>query len=994
MSTAALVVGVAGSGAAFSSVRTAGIAGLVAGAMSMAVGEYVSVASQRDVEEADLAMEREALEEHPRAELAELTEIWRSRGLDQELAAEVARQLTAADALAAHARDELGLTNVATARPVQAAVTSAVAFSVGALLPLVAYLVAPNRRPIGRGRGGGPHRSGGARRGRSGPRRRTPSPGNHPSGRRRRRGHGSDDGDRRADRRRPGLIGRCAWQDGTSFTSSTRGTAMTIADEAPATDVSIASATRTAFRTCPLCEAGCGLEITLRRKEGGGEEVQRIRGDQADVFSQGYICPKGSTLKQLHEDPDRVRRPLVKRDGEFVEVSWDEAFAEIEARLLPILERDGRNACAAYLGNPSAHSLGAMLYAKAVLRVARVDQPVLGVDGGPAAEGDLGGPDVRRRAHRAGARHRPHRPPASCSAPTRTRPTAAWPPHRTGRDASSASSSAAARSSSSTPAGRARQRRRPSGCRSARAATRTCSWPWCRSSSPRDWSTLGAVDGLVTGLDVVEQVCQPFTPEAVAAATGIEADTIRRLARELAAAPTACVYGRIGTTTAEFGTVASWLVDVLNALTGNLDRPGGAMFSKAAAGASNTRGTPRVGRGLRLHRHTSRVRGLPETMGELPVVALAEEIDTPGEGQVRALITVAGNPVLSTPNSGRLDAALAGLECMVSIDIYVNETTRHADVILPSPSPLQKSHYDVALLQLALHDVANYSGPVLPLDEDQPDEWEVLARLALLLQGAGAAGDPSIVDDLMIDGMVRSSVGDETSPIHGRDPESIMEALAPRTGPERLLDFLLRTGPYGDGFGADPQGLSLSTLEENPHGIDLGALKPRLPDVLRTPDGMIALAPEVLVADVARLQDGLDGRRDHPFVLIGRRDLRSNNSWMHNIKVLVKGKPRCTMHVHPDDAAALGLADGDPAVVRSRVGQVTVPVEVTDAIRPGVVSIPHGWGHDLRGSQLAVAAEHAGVNSNLLADETLFDVISGNAVLNGIPVEVTKAPGR
>ncbi len=243
----------------------------------------------------------------------------------------------------------------------------------------------------------------------------------------------------------------------------------------------------------------------------------------------------------------------------------------------------------------------------------------------------------------------------------------------------------------------------------------------------------------------------------------------------------------------------------------------------------------------------------------------------------------------------------------------------------------------------------------------------------------------------MITSMVQGSVGDETSPIHGRDAEEILEALAPRRGPERILDFLLRTGPYGEGFGADPDGLSLETLIANPHGVDLGALKPRLPDVLRTPDGMIALAPELLVADVARLHDGLDGRRDHPFVLIGRRDLRSNNSWMHNVSVLVKGKPRCTAHLHPDDAAALGLADGDDAIVRSRVGEVRVPVEVTDAIRPGVVSIPHGWGHDMDGVQLSVAGAHAGVNSNLLADETLFDPISGNAVLNGIPVEVLRA---
>jgi anaerobic selenocysteine-containing dehydrogenase len=322
----------------------------------------------------------------------------------------------------------------------------------------------------------------------------------------------------------------------------------------------------------------------------------------------------------------------------------------------------------------------------------------------------------------------------------------------------------------------------------------------------------------------------------------------------------------------------------------------------------------------------------------------------------------------------------------------VNETTRHADVILPVPTALQKGHYDLALLQLALRDTANYSEPVLPLDDGQPTEWEVLARLALVLQGAGAAADPALVDDLMITALVQAAVGDETSPIHGRDVDEILGRLAPRTGPERILDLQLRTGPYGEGFGADPDGLSLDKLLENPHGIDFGALKSRLPDVLRTPDGMIALAPEVLVADVARLWEGLDGRREHPFVLIGRRDLRSNNSWMHNVSVLVKGKPRCTAHLNPEDAARIGVVDGQEVLVRSRVGEVRIPAEVTDAIRTGVVSIPHGWGHDLDGVQLEVARANAGVNSNLLADDTLFDPISGTAVLNGIPVTVEAAP--
>ena len=382
---------------------------------------------------------------------------------------------------------------------------------------------------------------------------------------------------------------------------------------------------------------------------------------------------------------------------------------------------------------------------------------------------------------------------------------------------------------------------------------------------------------------------------------------------------------------------------------------------------------------------------LGETLGELPAACLAEEIDTPGDGQIRAMVTVGGNPVVSTPNAGRLDAALAGLEFMVAVDPYINETTRHADVILPVPSALQKAHYDLALLQLGLRNVANYSPAVLPLDEGQPDEWHVLARLALVAQGMGRDADPGIVDDLVLRTLVEAAVGDETSPIAGRDAGEIVALLGERTGPERIIDLMLRTGPYGEGFGANPDGLTLDVLLANPHGVDLGPLEPRLPDVLRTPSGMVELAPEPIVADVERLRAALD-RPVGGLSLIGRRDLRSNNSWMHNVEVLVKGKPRCTLHVNPGDAERLGLTDGEPAVVTSRAGTVTIPVEVTDAIRPGVVSIPHGWGHDMPGVELAVARRYAGVNSNVLADEVLIEPISGTAVLNGIPVEVAPAP--
>jgi anaerobic selenocysteine-containing dehydrogenase len=745
-------------------------------------------------------------------------------------------------------------------------------------------------------------------------------------------------------------------------------------------------ATRTAYRVCPLCEAGCGLEITLR-----GDRVGRIRGDRDDVFSHGYICPKGSTLRQLHEDPDWLRRPVVKRNGRFVPVSWDEAFAEVERLLVPVVEHHGRDAAAVYVGNPNAHSLAGLLYLRPLIRAlgttnvfsaSTVDQRPKEVSAGLMFGGSLTVPvpDVDRTDLLVMLGANPYASNGSLA----TAPD--WP----GRI--EALLARGGRLVVVDP-----RRTRTAEVASQHLAIRPGADPFLLMALVNVLAADGLVDlahlaPYVTGVDEVVRLAEPFTPEAVEPVTGIAATDIRGLARELAAAPTACVYGRIGTTTALFGSLTSWLVDVVNVLTGNLDRPGGAMFAKAAAGAANTRGAPRYGRGVRLHRRRSRVRGLPETYGELPVACLAEEIDTPGDGQIRALVTVAGNPVLSTPNAGRLDAALAGLDAFVAVDPYINETTRHAHVILPVPTALQKGHYDLALLQLAIRNVAHYSPPVLPLDQGQPDEWEVLARLALLLQGLGSDADPAVVDDLVVRALVDAAVADESGPVAGRDADEIVAALGERRGPERLIDLMVRTGPYGDGFGARPGGLTLDRLIESPHGIDLGPLEARVPEVLRTPSGMVELAPEPLVADVARLRAALD-RPPDALVLVGRRDLRSNNSWMHNVEVLVKGKPRCTLHVHPADAAELGLDDGGLAQVSSRTGKVTIPVEVTDGIRPGVVSIPHGWGHDLPGVELSVAGRYAGVNSNVLADDELIDAVSGNAVLNGIPVEVAPAPG-
>jgi anaerobic selenocysteine-containing dehydrogenase len=385
----------------------------------------------------------------------------------------------------------------------------------------------------------------------------------------------------------------------------------------------------------------------------------------------------------------------------------------------------------------------------------------------------------------------------------------------------------------------------------------------------------------------------------------------------------------------------------------------------------------------------SRVSGRPEARGELPVAVLAEEMETPGEGQVRALITVAGNPARSTPDTERLERALGQLDVMISVDIYLNETTRHADVILPPPSALEKAHFDFAFYGLSVRNIANYSPPLF--EPDGPGEHEILARLALILGGQGADGDPELIYGLMAGQVAQQATSLEGGPLHGRDPAELVAAVGHLPPPERFVDLMVRTGPFGDHFGASPGGVTLERLRANPHRIDLGPLVPRVEEVLRTASGLIELDSPPVLDDIARLAEVLDGPAAPEFVLVGRRHLRSNNSWMHNVEVLVKGRPRCTLQVHPDDATRVGLVDGKEARVRSRVGEVVAPVEVTDAIRPGVVSLPHGWGHDAAEARLEVAARHAGVNSNVLTDGSVLDALSGNCALNAIPVELAPA---
>jgi len=741
-------------------------------------------------------------------------------------------------------------------------------------------------------------------------------------------------------------------------------------------------AKRVAFRTCPLCEATCGLRIET---ENG--RVTGIRGDVDDPFSKGFICPKGSTLGALHDDPDRLRRPLVRRNGKHVEVTWEEAFAEVTRRLTALVAPHGPEAVAVYIGNPNAHNFANTLAIRPLVRALRTRNiySASTVDQMPkhVACGLLYGhpfaipvPDLDRTDFLLllGAN------PLESNGSLATAPD--WP-------------------------GRLEAIRRRGGRvvvvdpRRTRTAERADLHVPIRPGTDaallagiahtlcaEGLAAPGALADGVTGIGLVEGAVAGFTPERVASFTGVPAGTVVSLARELAAAPTAVVYGRIGTHTTAYGTLAAWLVDVLNVLTGNLDRPGGAMFPHAAHERLR-----RPARTFRTGRWHSRVRGLPESLGELPVATLADEIETPGDGQVRALLTIAGNPALTTPDAGRLDGLLAGLELMISVDPYVNATTRHADVILPPPSVLEKSHYDLAFTALSVRNVSDFSAAVFGREPGSPSEFEILIRLAAIAAGPGAEADPdpAALATATLAAEIAKAVDDPTSPIHGRDAAEIERALGDRPVEERLLDLMLRTGHRGDGFGARPDGISLGMLERHPHGIDLGPLEPRLPDALATESGKVELAPPSLIADLTRLERALDATAAGGMVLVGRRQLRTANSWTQNVPVLVRGKDSCVAQLHPDDAGRFGLVDGATARVSSAAGSIEIPVVLTDAIMPGVVCIPYGWGHGLPGTRQAVAAGHAGVNVNVLTDASVVDPLSGNAVLNGIPVTIIPA---
>ena len=728
---------------------------------------------------------------------------------------------------------------------------------------------------------------------------------------------------------------------------------------------------RVAHRICPLCEACCGLELGVR-----DGRISSIRGHEADVFSAGFICPKGAALGDLHDDPDRLRAPLVKRDGVHVEVTWEQAFAEIERRLPPIIARHGQDAVGLTIGNPTAHRFGLLLYVARLARAlgTRNVYSASTLDQMPKqlSAGLMFGhwltvpvPDLERTQLLVILGANPMVSNGSMWTVPDFRGKAKAMRARGGRlvviDPRRSETAAVADQHVFI---------RPGGDVFLLLGI-------VHVLFAEELVRLGRLAPYAEGCEALERAVVEYSPERVAVRCGIEAREIRELARAIATTERAAVYGRIGTCTQEYGTLASWLIDVINVLTGHLDEPGGAMFPKAAAFAANTMGAVGRGKGIAIGRRTSRVSRAPEVFGELPMGCLAEEIETPGNGQIKALISIASNPVLSAPNGPRIAAALDRLDLMISVDIYLNETTRHADVILPGLSSLEESHYDVAFPQLAWRNAVRYSAPVFEPPADRPAEWQILLRLLAIATGRGAGVDVRALDDELTAADVQRVAGPQS--------EFVLRALGEVVGPERLLELALRGGPYGDRFGLVPDGLTLARVKAAPGGIDLGPLDARIPEVLRTPSGKLELAPPMLLEDLGRVRADLE-RPVPDLVLVGRRQLRSNNSWMHNLPTLAKGPVRCVALVHPVDAARLGLVDGGDARMSNGNRSIEVVVEISDEMKPGVVSLPHGWGHDQPGTRMAIAAERPGANLNAILDDTLRDPLSGNAVLSGVPI--------
>ncbi|WP_332766320.1 molybdopterin oxidoreductase family protein [Pseudomonas koreensis] len=694
-------------------------------------------------------------------------------------------------------------------------------------------------------------------------------------------------------------------------------------------------------RACHLCEAICGLTIETTETD-GHVAITSIKGDALDTFSRGHICPKAVALQDIQSDPDRLRQPMRRVGTEWLPIGWDEAFALVATKLAAIQERHGQNAVAVYQGNPSVHNYGLMTHSNYFLGLLKtrnrysatsVDQlphhlssylmyghglllPIPDIDhtdfmlilgGNPLASNGsiMTVPDVEKRLKAIQARGGK----VVVVDPRRSETAAMADQHLFVR-----------------PGGDAALLFGVLNTLFSEGLTRAGHLP-------------------VDGLDEVRAAVATFTAQAMSPLCAVPAEQIRQLARDFAAAPSAVCYGRMGVSTQAFGTLCHWLVQLINLVTGNLDRVGGALCTEPAVDlvASTSGG--------HFNKWQSRVSGRPEYGGELPVSALAEEMLTEGEGQIRALITVAGNPVLSTPNGRQLEQALDGLEFMLSIDLYINETTRYADLILPSTSALENDHYDTTFNLFAVRNVSRFNRAILAKPEGALHDWEIFVGLAKAFA---------------------AQTGKE---------------LKPTMPPSKMIDMGLRMGLYGDG---SAHKLSLATLFDHPHGIDLGALKPNLTARLKTPNQRVQAAPPEILADLQRFA-ALQAPAVDQLLMIGRRHVRSNNSWMHNYHRLVKGKPRHQLLMHPADLASRGLSDGQRVRVSSRVGQIEVEVLGSDDMMQGVVSLPHGWGHARPGVQMAIASGQPGSSANDLTDECQLDELSGNAALNGVPVTVVAA---
>ncbi len=695
-------------------------------------------------------------------------------------------------------------------------------------------------------------------------------------------------------------------------------------------------------RACHLCEAICGLTLETTQADDGSLAITSIKGDSLDTFSRGHICPKAVALQDIQNDPDRLHQPMLRVGSEWQPIPWEDAFALVAERLAGIQTRHGQNAVAVYQGNPSVHNYGLMTHSNYFLgqlktrnrfSATSVDQlphhltshlmyghglllPIPDIDhtdfmlilgGNPLASNGsiMTVPDVEKRLKAIQSRGGK----VVVVDPRRSETAAMADQHLFVRPGGDAALLFGMLNTVFTE-----------------NLTRDSHLP-------------------ITGLEEVRRAIAGFTAEAMSHQCAVPAEQIRQLARDFAAADKAVCYGRMGVSTQAFGTLCHWLVQLINLVTGNLDRVGGALCTTPAVDLVASTG------GGHFNRWQSRVSGRPEYGGELPVSALAEEMLTEGEGKIRALVTVAGNPVLSTPNGRQLEQALDGLEFMVSVDLYINETTRYADLILPSTSALENDHYDTTFNMFAVRNVTRFNRAILPKPEGALHDWEIFVGLAQAFAAQTGA------------------------------------VLKPTMAPAQMIDFGLRAGLYGD---TSEHKLSVAMLADHPHGVDLGPLKANLGPRLKTADGNVQAAPAVILADLARFAAQPVALADE-LLLIGRRHVRSNNSWMHNYHRLVKGKPRHQLLMHPDDLASRQLSDGQRVRVSSRIGMIEVEVVASVDMMPGVVSLPHGWGHGRPGVQMTIASGQPGASANDLTDERQVDELSGNAALNGVPVQVAAA---